>query len=333
MKRAFLFLLLITGMVFAVQAKQQPKAPAAEQPPKSSATKLKPKLEVQIWLDRKGYSPGEIDGTAGKNTEKALAVFQLDNKLPTTPVTDPKTLDTLREQSVEPIIKYQVTEQDVKGPFIEMIPKSYMEQAKLPSLGYTSATEALSEKFHVSQEIFKRLNPSVNLAAGVEIQVPNIFVDEKADNSQKVQPVGGKKSSGAPDVSIVVSKDKQQLEAKDGDGKTILFAPITAGSEEYPYPMGSWKVVGVSRNPHFDYNPALFKDAPPTDRKAKLPPGPNSPVGTVWIDISAEHYGIHGTPEPGRIGYSESHGCIRLTNWDVEKLAALVRPGTPVIFE
>ena len=120
---------------------------------------------------------------------------------------------------------------------------------------------------------------------------------------------------------------------KDGDGKTIFFAPITAGSDHYPYPVGAWKVKGVAKNPPFHYNPELFKDSKPEHKKAKIPPGPNNPVGVVWIDLTAPHYGLHGTPEPAKIGYSESHGCIRLTNWDVQELASLVNKGTPVIFE
>jgi lipoprotein-anchoring transpeptidase ErfK/SrfK len=300
----------------------------------AAAQQLDPKLEVQIWLDRKGFSPGEIDGTIGKNTQKALAVFQETHKIPGSVTADEKTLQALREEGVEPITTYKITEADVKGPFVERIPKDFMEQAKLKSLSYTSSMEAVSEKFHVTPEILKRLNPNSEFTAGSEIRVPNVLSQAEKPEQKKVQPASGKKQqTDKPSNTVVVSKEKQQLTVKDGDGKTIFFAPITAGSDQYPYPVGAWKVNGVTKNPPFNYDPELFKDAKPTHKKAKLPPGPNNPVGTVWIDISAPHYGLHGTPEPGKIGYSESHGCIRLTNWDVETLGSLVKPGTPVIFE
>lgn len=300
----------------------------------AAAPQLDPKLEVQIWLDRKDFSPGEIDGTIGKNTQKALAAFQETHQIPGSVTADEKTLQALREEGVEPITTYTITEADVKGPFVEKIPADFMEQAKLKSLSYTSSVEALSEKFHVSPEILKRLNPNSKFTAGSEIKVPNVLSEAKQPEEKKVQPASGKKQQPVKTSNtVVLSKENQQLIVKDGDGKTIFFAPITAGSDEYPYPVGAWKVKGVSKNPTFDYNPELFKDSKATHTKAKLPPGPNNPVGVVWIDISAPHYGLHGTPEPGKIGYSESHGCIRLTNWDVEKLASLVKPGTPVIFE
>jgi lipoprotein-anchoring transpeptidase ErfK/SrfK len=300
----------------------------------SAAEQLHPKLEVQIWLDRNNFSPGEIDGTIGKNTQKALAAFQESHQIPGSVTADEKTMQALREEGVEPITTYTITQADVKGPFVEKIPSDFMEQAKLKSLSYTSGMEALSEKFHVSSEILKKLNPNSDFSAGSEIQVPNVLVEKKQSDQKKVQPVAAKKQKTANTTNtVVLSKDNQQLIVKDGDGNTIFFAPITAGSDQYPYPVGEWKVKGVSKNPAFDYSPEFFKDAKATHTKAKLPPGPNNPVGTVWIDISAPHYGLHGTAEPGKIGYSESHGCIRLTNWDVEKLASLVKVGTPVIFE
>ena len=317
--RIFTFLFL----AIALTAFAQQTAPTKKQ--------LDSKLEAQIWLDRIGFSPGEIDGTIGKNTVKALNVFQEAKGIPVTSNTvDKATLDALREEGVQPITTYKITEADAKGPFAEKIPQDYMEMAKLKTLPYTSLLEALSERFHSSPAIMKKLNPKAEFAAGTEIQVPNVL-PAKNTEPKKVQQVSGKKPAGTN--TIVLSKEKQQLVVKDADGKTIFFAPITAGSDQYPYPLGAWKVKGVAKNPPFEYSPELFKDAKPEHKKATIPPGPNNPVGTVWIDISAPHYGLHGTPEPGKIGYSESHGCIRLTNWDVERLASLVQVGVPVIFE
>jgi lipoprotein-anchoring transpeptidase ErfK/SrfK len=107
---------------------------------------------------------------------------------------------------------------------------------------------------------------------------------------------------------------------------------VTSGSTHDPLPIGTWKVNGVQRNPKFHYNPDLFWDATPGDRKATLQPGPNNPVGVVWIDLSKPHYGIHGSPEPSNIGHVESHGCVRLTNWDADRVARWVKAGTQVVF-
>ena len=97
--------------------------------------------------------------------------------------------------------------------------------------------------------------------------------------------------------------------------------------------MGTWKVTGVTWYPVFHYNPDLFWDANPQDDAVTIKPGPNNPVGVVWIGLDLEHYGLHGTPEPSKIGAAASHGCVRLTNWDAARVAALVQPGTPVVFE
>ncbi len=121
--------------------------------------------------------------------------------------------------------------------------------------------------------------------------------------------------------------------AVDAAGRVLASYPATMGSQHDPLPLGAWTIKGVSREPTFNYNPDLFWDAEAGHAKAKIPPGPNNPVGMAWIDLSKEHYGIHGSPEPSRVGKTESHGCIRLTNWDVAELAALVAPGTPAILQ
>jgi lipoprotein-anchoring transpeptidase ErfK/SrfK len=136
-----------------------------------------------------------------------------------------------------------------------------------------------------------------------------------------------------PAATIVVSKATSSLTVEDGNGQVLFYAPVTTGSRRDPLPRGTWKVTGVQRNPPFHYNPDLFWDADPSHAKARIAPGPNNPVGTVWIDLTKEHYGIHGTPEPGRIGHVESHGCVRLTNWDAEEVALWARPGTQVVFK
>ena len=204
----------------------------------------------------------------------------------------------------------------MKGPY-KPVPNDIVEQAKLPALGYSSLMEALGERFHVSPEVLKALNPGTSFAkAGQQAMVPNVMTMPPGEAAR-----------------IVVSKSESSVRAYGADGKLLAFYVATIGSEHDPLPVGEWKIRGVARNPVFNYNPDLFWDAKPEHTKAKVKPGPNNPVGVVWIDLTKDHYGIHGTPEPSRIGHTTSHGCIRLTNWDAAELASMVKPGTPAILE
>ena len=281
-------------------------------------------IKLQILLSRAGFSTGEIDGKFGNNTKKALVAFQQARKLQITGRADGPTWEALGK-GTPPVVPYRITAADVKGPFVDRIPEDFMEKANLPSLGYTSPLEAVAEKFHVEPPLLKRLNPKASFTEGEEITVPNIV-------HPKPQPKNAPTKQLAP-VTIKVSGKRSDLTVQNVAGDVLFYAPVTSGSEHDPLPIGRWKVKAIVRNPTFHYNPDLFWDADPSHAKAKILPGPNNPVGVVWIDLSAPHYGIHGTPEPGKIGYSESHGCIRLTNWDALQLASIVAPGTEVIFE
>jgi lipoprotein-anchoring transpeptidase ErfK/SrfK len=273
-------------------------------------------LRLQVLLDRAHFSPGEIDGVSGENTRKALRVYRAAHGLREAADFGPRTLRALEGKDPVPtLIPYTVTEDDVRGPFVT-IPPDLMEQAKLPAMGYQSPEEALGEKFHINPNLLKRLNKGKDLSSpGAEIQVPNL--------RQDVPPKAAK---------IVVSKSKHWLEALGASGRVIAEYPTTSGSQHDPLPIGIWKVTKVSPNPNFFYNPDLFWNAPETDAKAQIQSGPNNPAGVVWIGLSKEHYGIHGTPEPSLVGHAESHGCVRLTNWDAAELAKIVTAGTPVIF-
>jgi|SRR5579872_6471299 len=273
-------------------------------------------LRLQVLLDRAHFSPGEIDGVSGENTRKALRVFRAVHGLREAADFGPRTLHALEGKNPVPtLVPYTVTEEDVRGPFVT-IPPDLMEQAKLPALGYQTPEEALGEKFHINPNLLKQLNKGKDLAnPGVEIQVPNL--------RQNVPPKAAK---------IVVSKSKHWLEAIGASGHVIAEYPTTSGSQHDPLPIGNWKVTKISPFPIFFYNPDLFWNAPETDAKARIQPGPNNPVGVVWIGLSKEHYGIHGTPEPSLVGHAESHGCVRLTNWDAAELAKIITAGTPVIF-
>jgi lipoprotein-anchoring transpeptidase ErfK/SrfK len=292
-------------------------------------------MDVQVALDAAGFSPGVIDGHMGKLAEKALRGFQEARGLTVT-----GQLDEATKAALAPVLSTQVitlTATEAAGPFVKSIPNSMAAQARLPALSYTSVEEALAEKYHTTPAVLHTLNPKTAFTAGANITVPAIAPAAAADpkaagwdaalaslNVAKTQPKAAK---------LVVDKSEQYVRAYDATGALIAQFPATLGSSHDPLPLGEWKTGGVSKLPSFNYNPALFWDAKASDKKAKLPPGPNGPVGVVWIDLTKEHYGIHGTPKPENISRTESHGCIRLTNWDAARLAQMVEPGTPVTLQ
>jgi len=283
-------------------------------------------IAFQVLLDRAGFSPGQIDGKFGANASHALSAFQQSHNLTPTGQPDCDSWHALGgDTSGSTTIPYTVTAEDVKGPFTRYIPRDLAAQGSLPALGYTSALEALSERFHVAPTLLQQMNRGAHLAAGQEIQVPAVT---PFDPNAKPLP-----DAEADDATITVSRGESSLRATHADGSLIFFAPVTTGSEHDPLPPGNWKVTGIDWHPVFHYNPALFWDAKLTDSKATIKAGPNNPVGVVWIDLDLPHYGLHGTPEPGNIGHTESHGCVRLTNWDAARVASLVHPGTPVTFQ
>jgi lipoprotein-anchoring transpeptidase ErfK/SrfK len=319
----------VTSIILLLALGQQPATPPAPQQ-KPGAAAPTDALALQVALDRAGFSPGVLDGRSGGNTRKALDAHV-------------KALGA-QPAPIEPTSKYRITEADVAGPFEPNIPSDLVEQAKLQSLNYRDLREALAERFHATPALLQRLNPKAQFAAGEEIVVPNVdpMVIPVTPPKTATKPSPAEKKAEAqaaqqavkekPDVTVTVTKSTSALTVTDAGGKVIMYAPVTTGSERDPLPIGDWKVNGVGLNPVFRYNPELFWDADPTHTKTVIPAGPNNPVGLVWIDISKEHYGLHGSPEPSNIGRSESHGCVRLTNWDALRLAAMVKPGTPVVF-
>lgn len=287
--------------------------------------------DVQIMLDQVNFSPGSIDnlwGDGSSRTNRALAAFQQANGLEATGQINDKTLQALQGKSGnKPLTTtYQITEADAKGPFAESIPDDWKEKSQMERLPYTSLAELLGERFHVDPEYLKKLNPGVSFAAGETIKVPNVepfSVPSDKDTSKIVSGKGGSR--------VIVSEPDKSLTVKDGSGQTLYYAPITPGSEKLPLPSGTFSVKAFDVSPVYYFSPDVIKEAE-TKENLKIPPGPNNPVGVVWIDLSKEHYGLHGTPEPEKIGYQTSHGCVRMTNWDALAVANLIEKGAEVEF-
>jgi len=274
-------------------------------------------LRAQVLLDRLHFSPGEIDGEYGSNMRQALTSFQKTRKLEASGKLDDATWNLLNQDTTATLTAYVLTGEDVDGPFVK-IPDDMMEKSKLSKLGYASALEGLGEKFHASPDLLARLNPGKNFErAGEQIVVPAVH-------------------GGAPlpqAAKVVVSDSRKVLMLFDGADRLIAQYPASTGSEHDPLPVGNWKIEGVFPNPTYNYNPKLFWDADASHKKATVAAGPNNPVGVAWIDLSKPHYGIHGTPVPKFIGKTESHGCIRLTNWSAAAVAQVVGAGTDVVLQ
>lgn len=297
-------------------------------------------LQAQVALDRHGFSPGVLDGREGMSFTAALRGFQQANNLPVTGVYDQKTSVALLEGEARPTTwLVRITAGFARGPFFAM-PKEMGEKAKLPALTYRNLLEKVAERFHTTPEGLIALNsPATKVGAGSVIRVPAIpnqpvarIEGDERRWGETLASLGVAKDQPKAD-HLVVDKSEGLLKVYGADNRLIAQFPATMGSQHDPLPLGEWTIKGVSRNPDFHYSPSLFWDAASTDKKALLRPGPNGPVGVVWIDLSKDHYGIHGTPEPQTIGRTESHGCIRLTNWDAARLAQMVRGGMKAKFQ
>ncbi len=268
-------------------------------------------LRAQILLDRARFSPGEIDSTYGSNLHRAIAGFQASQGLEVNGTLDAPTWAALDSDSAPALIGVTLSAEDVAGPF-QPLPSGMPAQAKLDALGYVSSLEALGERFHASPALLSQLNPGRDFGrAGEQLVVPDV-------QASTPMPVVAK---------VVVDKSESTVSLLDEAGKVVAQYPASTGSEHDPLPLGDWKIKGVGKHPVFHYNPKLFWDARAKDAKATLAAGPNNPVGVVWVDLSKDHYGIHGTPEPSKIGKTQSHGCIRMTNWSAQEVSEAVKPG------
>jgi lipoprotein-anchoring transpeptidase ErfK/SrfK len=286
-------------------------------------------LAVQVMLDRSRFSTGALDGIWGENTRKAVQWFQRAHHLDTTGIVDEPTLARLRESAGDGalVVSYEVTAEDVEGPFTA-IPSDVYDQERLDCLCYRSPREMLAERFHSSPELLDALNPGVALGAvraGTTIAVPAVRPFLLAD-------LATDSATRSNIAEIVISKSHFWLQARDAEGRIVFHFPSVLGSAYDPSPTGEFRVERVAWRPPFHYQPTLFHEVPDSEPEALLPPGPNSPVGVVWMALSKPHYGIHGTASPHTVGHTSSHGCVRLTNWDAAMLGRYVTAGTPVHF-
>ena len=281
-------------------------------------------LRLEILLDRAHFSCGEIDGRYGQNLKNAIEAYQLANQLSVDGVVGPSMWQLLNQDSADAVIEHTISAEDIAGPFDKNIPTDWVARSKLKGMYYASPLQAFTGKYHATEALLRRLNPGQSFdSVGQEILVPNV-----------ITPRAGRAASVV--VTGLATKDPVRaasVEALGSAGKVLFYATANIGGAHDPLPVGKWKVTDIVHNPWYNYNPNLFWDADDANAKVKIPPGPNGPVGLVWIGISKPHYGLHGASDPGLIGRTHSDGCIRMTNWDALELAKLVGVGTPVIMQ
>ena len=274
-------------------------------------------VKAQVLLDRANISSGEIDGSVSPRLDEAIAAFAESRNLPPDTKWSRQFWDELTVEAIVPVLTtYSVTSEDLKGPFLRL-PSRMEDMRSFKSLGYASVREALAEKFHMSAALLDALNPDASFSeAGEEITVANVLIASKPPNASRID----------------VDKDRQTVKAYSAKGELIASFPASVGSEDKPTPSGTLKVTAISSDPTFHYNPKYQFREVETQKPFDLSPGPNNPLGSTWIALSKPSYGIHGTPEPSEVGKAASHGCVRLTNWDVQRLASMISRGVSVNF-
>ena len=273
-------------------------------------------LRAQVLLLRAHYSSGEIDGLAGSNMAKAVRAYQAHHGLTESGELDEATWSALNKDTAPALVTYTLTQADIDGPYLPT-PERAEDKAKMDKIVYQNIEEMLGERFNSKPALIQALNPGADLkTAGTTLVVPYARPAQQLPKASR----------------IVVDKSDGALQLLDADGKVFAQFPASSGSSRFPLPIGEWKLTSVVQNPDYRYNPDILVNQPKDAKPATLPPGPNGPVGIVWMGINKEHYGIHGTPEPGKISRTQSSGCVRLTNFAAQAVATAVEIGTPVTF-
>ena len=330
----------VAGTAVAQNSAQQ-KGPAAKQAPAAAqAEKIDGTVfHAQVLLDRAGFSPGVIDGLKGISFDHAIRGFQEARGLQVTGQLDQPTRAALLRDRAPSTRRLRIDESDARGPFVGQIPKDPAQQAKMERLAYRNLLEKIAEKFHTTPATIIALNSATQaLRARTVLRLPNVlpasrsYQNVKPDIAQLLSDLNISGNQPKAERVVVDKSDKVVKVYGKGDRLVAQF-PATMGSEKDPLPLGNWKVNTIAYNPPFKYQPQLFWDVKDTEEEQMLPPGPNGPVGIAWIDLSREHIGIHGTNSPETIKRAESHGCVRLTNWDVARLSRMVRNGMTVVFQ
>lgn len=349
-------ILLLASISFGALAQEEKKT---EVPVAVEANEAVTRL--QVFLDKAEFAPGKIDGRIGQFTLEALALYReaqggakvTDEKVKVVKGDAPLELNDLDLATVDPLfLSYEVTEDDLKQ--VGELPSKIPEQAKLKALPYRSAAEAISEKFHMDEGYLDELNPgkTKNIKAGDLLKVVNVVPFEKSAIEALKQGDKEKKKETKDEDEAVSNKTDDAEVKKDDDSKLLVHIntetnmlsvfdndklvaayPVTVGSEQTETPEGKWKVTQISTMPNFRYDKSMLKEGVRSDEFHMLPPGPNNPVGVMWIQLSKDGIGIHGTNDPATIGRASSHGCIRLANWDVVRFAEKIELNVPVTIQ
>ncbi|WP_448502080.1 L,D-transpeptidase family protein [Sphingomonas sp.] len=297
-------------------------------------------LHAQVILDKLGFGPGVLNGEVNGATRAALRGFQARQGIAVTGQLDQPTLRAMYPyRAWRPTKTIALTPGMLAGPYLHPLPEDYGDMAELDGVPYRSPMEKLAEMFHTTPDVLMALNSrETPLAAGQEIVFPNALptsrdydVDDAAARRTLAYLNVGARQPQADHV--VVDESEGVLKVMDAEDRVVAQFSATLGSAQFPLPIGEWTINSVSFSPDWRFDPDLIAGTKPGAEVAIVPPGPNNPVGLIWIGLSKEHYGIHGTPEPDKIGQTESNGCIRLTNWDAARLALMVKPGTRAVFQ